>query len=289
MGHDYGRLPLAFAMLLIVPAGLLTAARHFPFTRKPLRPLWPVLLPAALAAAVSLGLPGGWAAGALMMPWVLVCGWVAGVGGWGLWRECVSLKSISPHLSSIPPAPAIALGAGFLHLLIAGLAAFADRIGYHPFGFGDDIIRLTALHFHFAGFALPVLAGATVIFSKDHFSRFTAWCIVLGVPLTAVGIMATQVHWGPFLEIFAAAFMAGAGLLAGVVWALLGLRRRNGWLLAAGIALGSSMTLALAYALRAIAPDFALSLDQMRAIHGTLNGFLAVPLALIGLWRLGFE
>ena len=43
------------------------------------------------------------------------------------------------------------------------------------------------------------------------------------------------------------------------------------------------MALALTYGLRGMA----LSLDWMRALHGSLNGFVAVPLGLLGFWYFG--
>jgi hypothetical protein len=46
-----------------------------------------------------------------------------------------------------------------LYLPIGGAWLVASRLGIQPLGFGDTIVLLTAVHFHFAGFAAPVLAG----------------------------------------------------------------------------------------------------------------------------------
>ena len=45
-----------------------------------------------------------------------------------------------------------------------------------------------------------------------------------------------------------------------------------------------TMSLALGYGLRVITPEWALSLDYMRAIHGSLNGLVALPLAFYAIW-----
>lgn len=351
-GHDYGKLPLAFAALLIVPAGLLLAARHFPELRRPWAGLWMWLLPAALTGVVALALLPGWVAGALTFPWLAVCGWVAWVGlrlifassprnpfsalfpfsnptpapsSFGEIVIAAPLDEFVDDNATPAPPPAgegslrsvgggvdggegsmrrvaeaerkgsqlaqsgsrIAMAAGLLYLVIGGISWFSDRAGLCPLGFGDDIVRLTALHFHYAGFALPLLTGLAARFLPGLMTRLTAWAVVLGVPLTALGITATQIGWGPFLETFAAVFMALAGLMAGLTWLALGFQRANGFLTAAGVVLCGSMLLALTYGLRGIFPDLALSLDWMRALHGSLNGFVAVPLGLLGFWYSG--
>lgn len=273
--HDYGKLPLALAFLLIVPAGLLLSARHLPALRPSLARIRPLLLPAGMAATLALALPAGLIAALLMLPWAILCGLVAATGLF------ILLKTGPQQVYRV------ALAAGSLLLIVGGGAALSDRAGWRPLGFGDDIVRLTALHFHYAGFALPVLAGVVARLSGSFWAKTAAGCVIAGIPLTAAGITATQLHAGPWLETFAAVFMAVAGLSSGLVWLALGLRRRQGLLATAGVVLLASMSLALGYALRVVAPELALSLDWMRALHGSLNGLVAIPLGLLGAWWLG--
>ncbi|MCC7504008.1 MAG: YndJ family transporter [Saprospiraceae bacterium] len=276
MGHDYGNLPLAAAFLAVTPAVLLLAARHYPGLRPAFRPLWPGLLPAGLLATLALAWPVGWEASLLTLPWMAICVGVAGIGLRFLWQNRLE-------------AGHTALGAGLLFLAVGGISAFAERAGLSIFGFGADLIRLTALHFHFAGLAFTVLIALNTRVFPGRWSRLTAWAVVLGVPVTAIGITATQLQWGPFTETFAAAWMALSALSGGLIWTVTGARRRNGWLVAAGLVLAASMVLALGYGLRVLWPEWALSLDWMRALHGSLNGLVAVPLALLGFWWLGVD
>ena len=52
-----------------------------------------------------------------------------------------------------------ATDAAVAFLAVGATFAVIDRLGVQPFGFSATVILLTAVHFHFAGFVLP-LAGA---------------------------------------------------------------------------------------------------------------------------------
>ncbi|MFN8302119.1 MAG: YndJ family transporter [Saprospiraceae bacterium] len=274
MGHDYGNLPLVFAFFVVTPAVWQLAVRHYPALLPLYRLSAPFLLPAAMLAAAALFLPVGWPAALLSAPWMLLCSGIAFGGLFCLWRA---------GFSSVRQAVA---GAGLAYLFIGGAALLAERGGWTLFEFGAEIVRLTALHFHFAGFALTVLVALSAQHLPLWWSRASAGAVALGVPLTAVGITATQWQLGPGAETFAAVWMALAGLAGAVVWMVLGRRRRNGLLLAGGLVLSAAMLLALGYALRVVRPEWALSLHQMRAIHGSMNGLVAVPLGVLGFWQI---
>ena len=52
--------------------------------------------------------------------------------------------------------------------------------------FSDAIVQLTAVHFHYAGFALPIVAG----YAASYLGRspLVPALVIIGVPATAVGI-----------------------------------------------------------------------------------------------------
>src|SRR5678815_695726 len=50
----------------------------------------------------------------------------------------------------------LSIDAGLLYLPVAGGWLVIYRLGIQPFAFGEMIVLLTAVHFHFAGFATPV-------------------------------------------------------------------------------------------------------------------------------------
>src|ERR1043165_6738025 len=94
---------------------------------------------------------------------------------------------------SIFPLAESSIDAGLLYLPVAGAWLVIYRLGIQPFGFGEIIILLTAVHFHFAGFATPIIAGMSgrVLATKNHprqIFAFAVFAIVAAMPLVAAGI-----------------------------------------------------------------------------------------------------
>ncbi len=276
LGHDYGKIPLLFAFWVLVPF----AAASVPSLRF-VAQLGPWVGWAALLASAALGMEAGIGAGILAAPWLLFCfalGWIG-------------LKSNWPT------------AIGCLYLTVGGSWFWADRAGLNPMGFDDAIVRLTALHFHYAGFALPLLCGLMMRATNSRLGLWAALGTVTAVPLTALGITTTHLHWGPFLETTAAVLMSTSGVLAGIwllshaIWPVSGAGRKQGattmWSRSARIAMGISglaflvaMGLALGYGLRSYFSAWALPIDYMRALHGSLNGLVALPFGFWAFWKI---
>jgi len=154
--------------------------------------------------------------------------------------------------------------------------------------FDPTIVFLTAVHFHFAGFALPVLAGVT----GRHLDGFEgATRPIAGVVLVGPALVAVGISFSPLVEVVAVgAFtlaVAGFGLLVlvrvvpsldAVPAALVG---------ASALALPASMALALAYGIAAFsgANPLGLSIGRMVALHGSLNAYGFALCGVLG-WRL---
>lgn len=246
-------------------------------------------LPAALLLAWACAKPaGGWAA-TLALPWVTVCGMVA-TTGWlrarhGGWRR---------------PFDRLCGDIAFIFLGVGGAWVFAERGGAHPLNFDEAIVALTAVHFHFAGLLLPLIAGLTVrAFPLSRWASRGAVGTLLGVPGVALGITTTQLGWGPAVEAAAGCGLALAGMAVAVLHVRLatdpepesrgktkgnagsaGLTR--GLFFVAGVSLFFGMTFAAAYAVRNFVPPMPwLTLPWMRAVHGTVN---AVGFGLCGVW-----
>jgi hypothetical protein len=76
---------------------------------------------------------------------------------------------------------------------VAGFWLVVSRLGIQLLGYGDTIILLTAVHFHFAAYAAPILAGlAGRQLSKKgspiRIFKLTPIGIIGGTPLVAAGI-----------------------------------------------------------------------------------------------------
>jgi uncharacterized protein (UPF0548 family) len=243
------------------------------FRPRPFLP-WGQWLCAAILLVSFAFFPGP-RAGALALPWFVFTGLVALLG-----VVCLLTRG---HRS----ASGIATSAGMIFLAVGGGWVLASRWGLEPMGFREPIVLLTGVHFHYAGFALPVLTGLAAGTRPNARARLAVAGVVLGVPLVAVGIAAGRSV--PVVELSAAWFLTIVCLL--VVWlqaemAARGTSRPERLLFAlAGLALLAGMALAGTYALSTFRAGYWLTIPQMIPWHGTLN---ALGFALPGLlaWHL---
>jgi hypothetical protein len=232
--------------------------------------------PAALGLVVAHALPRGLPAALLAAPWAAVTALVA---LYGLTRTLRRWRR-----QGLGPLPELAIDAGLVYLVVGGGWAVLDRAGAQPLGFAPVIVLLTAIHFHHAGFVLPVLTGLAGRAARGRVAGAAAAGVVLGVPMVAVGITATQLGLGTAVEGTAAWVTALAGLLSAFLHLRLASRpgapaaARALWLVA-GAALAAGMVLAALYGTRAQLPVPGLDIPWMRALHGSAN---ALGFALAG-------
>lgn len=231
----------------------------------------------ALSLVVSFVQPAGMTAGLLALPWLLVTGLVAFAG-------LLRLRRHAWHI-----LPELAIDAGLIYLSIGGVWTIMARLGERPLDFDDVIVFLTAMHFHYAGFVLPLATGLAGRCILGRLGSISAAAVIAGVPLTAIGITASQLQWGQALEVLSAVFLASAGLLVvtqnvRLVWRGDTPRlARLLWALSA-TALAFGMVLAGLYGLRFIMPLPGLNIPSMRAWHGTANA-LGFALPVLAAWN----
>jgi hypothetical protein len=224
---------------------------------------------------VALTLPRGGLAGALAVPWLLLCAGLA-VGG---------LVRILRRGGQEPSE--LCVDAGHVLVLVGGGWALLDRLGIRPLDYDPLLVQLTAVHFHFAGFALPLLAGMV-----GRRRGGTPWPIAAGIlagmPLVAGGLLISQLTGWTGGEWLPSWLLAAAGM--GVAGCQLAEARRRpsarGLLLAlSGGALLVGMFMAAAWGLaRAWGLSWPTMIDMFQ-LHGLLN---ALGFSLLGLLaRLG--
>jgi YndJ-like protein len=224
-----------------------------------------------LLALSVLWSPGPTAALAAL-PWLAVTGLITLAGLARLWRR------------RFLPLEELCFDAGLVYLAVGGGWTVLAWGGLRPLGFAVPIVLLTAVHFHYAGFALPLLTGlAGRTLGSGTWTRTAALGVIAGVPLVAVGITASQLGQGPLLEGAAAVVTALGGLLtAGLSLRLAAQPGRAGliralWGLSA-LALAAGMILAALYGLRTWVSIAWLDLPWMWALHGTANSLgFAIP------------
>lgn len=113
---------------------------------------------------------------------------------WLIFAALIALLGVTRLLSRpLLPLPELSIDAGLLYLPVAAGWLVIYRCGIQPFGFGETIILLTVAHFHFAGFAAPIIAGmsgrvlATRTYPRKIFAA-SVFAIVFAMPLVAAGI-----------------------------------------------------------------------------------------------------
>jgi hypothetical protein len=273
---------LLFAVLVLVPLALdllverneaRGAARWFAWVRA-------AQLPAAVLLAIACALTPGIFAAVLALPWFGVTLLLAAIG----------VVRVVRH-GWARPIGRLSGDAAMLFLAVGGAWALLDRAGLRPLGFEAAVVALTAVHFHYAGFLLPLSAG--LVQRRMAESRFAARAVVgvvLSVPAVAIGILATQLGWGPSLEAAAGSALALAGMAVAILTVRVALdapatRGTRALLALSGGALFLGMLLATVYAARAfvtVLPGF--GIPSMRMLHGTINALGFGLAGLVG-WR----
>jgi hypothetical protein len=256
------------APLFLVPFGLrLLAATP---GAEPPRFAARAALPAALLLTLSFMATPGPLAAVLSLPWLVVTGIVALMAGLRLLRDPARFHPGVRH----------ATDAAVTFLAVGAVFATTDRLGARPLDFPSEVILLTAVHFHFAGFVLP-LAGALA-----YGRRPTRWLeialglLVVGIPITALGFIGV-----PFASWVGAMLTAAGGLGIGLATLAVArdLRPRRARILAviAGASLLVSMPMAAIYASGVLFGATWLDLPTMARIHGGLNALgFALPVIL---------
>ncbi|EMA03742.1 YndJ-like protein [Haloarcula vallismortis] len=269
---------LALAPLVLVPLALRTAVtRTFqaPANRLTTTAIW--LQPAGallLAASLVVSSPAPLAA-ALATPWLAVTGLLG------------YTALVRTHRRGGLSLPETAIDAGFAYISVGAVALLLAHLDL-TFWFDRVIIRLTAVHFHYAGFVLPVAAGLAGRHLGAHLRGFRA---VVGVILVGPALIAVGIAFSPVVEIIAVSVFTVAVAAFGVLvlWRVVpSCSRPQGVLLGvSAVALPVSMALALGYGVSTFTGrSLGLTISTMVALHGSLNAFGFGLCAMLG-WRLG--
>lgn len=211
----------------------------------------------ALAVAASLAVAPGWPAAVVLVPWLFLCV----VEGVQALRRKVLVHAVMAGFGAT-----------------AALALIASRLEVTLFEIPEPIVKLTALHFSFAGVGSLSLASRLVasrlVASRASSSRRVAGLLVmLAPPIVAIG----------FITRLALFQVGGAVVMAAGVCAVAALQlpealKRSGWsralLLVSSASPWVAMGLGVAWAANQYWPSVpALTVPDMVPTHGALNAF----------------
>lgn len=212
-------------------------------------------------------------AAALALPWVIVTLLLAWFGVWRLRGR------------GLRPVEEAVLDVGLLTLPVGALAAVAWRLDL-GLGYGLSIVHLTAAHFHYATFLLPVVVAALGRYLRHHrVYRWAAGAVVVSMPFVALGITVSPVLEAVAAPVFAGGVVAVAAMFVRVAGEVSGGDQGAAALLVvAGISAGLAMALAVSYALGPWVGGRAPTVADMVPTHGLLNAFgFSLPAVLA--WR----
>jgi hypothetical protein len=222
---------------------------------------------ASLLGAATFAFPIGLAGGAFAAIWLLFTGLSA---LYGLMR--LLPRRFNTPLEEVCASLALMywpVGAGWL---------VASRFGMHPLGFGDVVVLLTAMHFHFI--PLVALTSAGMIGRVLHRERAGIWSVyrtaAMGLMISPVFIALGITYW-LVLESVAAIVLALCMIvlavlcLVSVLPTIQALRPRLLIGLSA-LSVLATMGFAAAYALGRLTGAWAISIPTMVQFHGWING-----------------
>ena len=182
------------------------------------------------------------------------------------------------------PIPELAMDVGMMLLPVGSVWLLASRSAAPLAGFHEPIVTLTAAHFHYAGFAAPViLGGVGRLFALAEAKTARAYAIgtftvCAGIPLTAIGIMTTHAVEATAAIALACGMLVACALLVLVVPRRAAERSKIAAVLFAvsGMALLGTMGLAATFALTSSAGRTStfsgpLSVQTMIDFHGGGN------------------
>lgn len=274
-GEGMAVLALAAACAIVVPLGLSIALREGDVPRPLRRALvaFTLFSGAAMVAGFRFGVGEGAAVSAAAIH-ALTCALAGLTGIARLW---------SRRAARFGPLHAIAIDVGLLLLPVGGVWLFASRAGVSLAGFHEPVVTFTAAHFHFAGFAAPIVIGGVgrlVAPDRPRLRLYATAVVCAGVPLTAIGIATNHTVERVSAIVLASGMLAASAML--IVFA-----SRRAWprsrlsailFVASGGALLLTMTLAATFALTSSAGrgstlGGAIPLQTMIDLHGGGNAF----------------
>jgi hypothetical protein len=231
---------------------------------------------------VAIWLPPGRKAALFAIGWLVVCVLMGGSGMMGLARA-PWLDAGGGARATYTRATWIVICIARMDLAVGGVWLVASRLGMRPMGIQEPIGLLTAVHFHFAGFATAIIGAATLRFAEKGAPQRWLQRLVLMVAVLPVVVAAGFVI-SPVVKLGAAVLfsMSVAGLAIAVRAYGKKVHETTARILlqvAAG-AIFMGMALSGAYAVADYMGSDALTIPEMARTHGILN---AVGFCLAGL------
>lgn len=257
-----------FATLVVVPLGLLLVATPTRQGRHALPYRLAIVLQpvCAISVFISLYMQKGWLAGLVATPWLAIDILLALFGIWRLAQR------------GLQPIEEFSIDAALLYPTVGGVSLVLYQLDVQPLGFGATIILLTAVHFHFAGFAAPIIAGMTGRLLRASGQGRAMLYVALTLIFSSMPIVAAGITYSPLVALVGALTISiGLLLLAtltiGSVLLLLDSIAVRVLLIVSAVSSVAAMVLATAYAYSIVTKTVIIDIPAMALTHGLFNAF----------------
>jgi hypothetical protein len=252
-----------FAVLVVVPLGfeLTRAQKSGSAAMQVISVLQPL---AALAVVASFWEKPGLVGSVLSVPWFVLGVLVAATCLWNLFRnEKRSLADLAVSLAGVD-------------LAFAGGWLVVSRAGLHPMGFQEPIALLTAVHFHYSGFAVATIAAAALRQCERRGVKVGVLAAIVWLVLFLPFVLAAGFVISPVLRMVAAVGLAlSVPALAACLFSIaktLRLPVARIYLRTGALAAWIAMGFAGAYAVTDYLGRPFFTMPEMASTHGVLNG-----------------
>ena len=173
----------------------------------------------------------------------------------------------------------VSINVGLIYLSVGSGWLVMSRLGVQPLGFGDTIVLLTAVHFHYAGFAAPILTGLAgrMLIAATRITRrlfvLVALAVTVGTPLVAAGITVSPLLALAGTLIISLGLALLAVLVIGRIVPALASRPTQLLLVLSSASSLVAMALASLYAYSIVTRTLIIDIPHMAMSHGILNAF----------------
>lgn len=201
---------------------------------------------------------------------------------WFIYTGLVALFGISRLLErGRKPIGELSIDSGLMYLSLGGFWFFAYAADIQVMHFTKLTILLTAIHFHYSAFVLPILAsflGRKTLSNRKWYAAMTL-VIVLSPLTVAIGITYSRL-----IEFLAVLVYVAALYAYGFFVFRTAFRKKAAKILLSFSAavLVATISFSLIYAYGRVQESVTLTISEMIFIHGAVNAFGVVLPALIG-------
>ena len=232
----------------------------------------------AAFAVLALWLPPGRSAAILASAWMCLCLLLAA-------SFPTNFLSLSRSLSAGALRLRLIGTIARIDLLVGGTWFLASRFGMHPFRTQEPMVLLTAVHFHFAGFATAVISAAMLRFAQQHglepgLKRLLP--LVVGMPyVVAAGFVISPALKTGAGVVFSAS-VAALAIFLRFLARLTESKSARFFLEIAAVGVFAGMVLSAVYAIADVRGGNGFEITQMASTHGLLNAVGFCLPALLG-------